>query len=271
MQTLSSYCHGDGRKANTKLNYEENVRGEELKKKVMMTAAVLCLGLLLGIGSRMASSIGKTKAYNMLAPTDVRIGVVYLSGWENEEKLIPFSSSGKTGMYVIPGPFEGPYGRSWADFVISAGTNWGDFPSPMEEEEEKILNELTVFCNGHKEKLNEMSEYFVNAVEDISDYQDEERLPDIEELASVFTDEESRKILEKLEPYYPIGFDADDGGGLFKRVYYRCPYDYPVFTVVYLKADQEKLMNFFSASYFWTTQKIDKYLFVVMEKPEHWY
>lgn len=112
-----------------------------------------------------------------------------------------------------------------------------------------------------------MSEYFINAVEDISDYQDGEKLPDIEELVDAFTDEESREILEKLEPYYPVGFDVDDGIGLFKRVYYRYPYDYPIFTVLYLKADKEKLLDFFSASYFWTTQKIDKYLFVVMEKP----
>ena len=60
-----------------------------------------------------------------------------------------------------------------------------------------------------------MSEYFINAVEDISDYQDGEKLPDIEELVDAFTDEESREILEKLEPYYPVGFDVDDGIGLF--------------------------------------------------------
>ena len=228
-------------------------------KKVMMAATVFCLGLLLGVVSRSASSI-KTKAYNMLSPVDDR----------TEEKLIPFSSSGRTGMYVMPGsfeePFEDSFGRSWGELVIYTITTSENFPSSEKVKEEKILNELSAFCNKHKEKLNEMSEYFINAVKDVSDYQDGERLPDIEELAEVFTDEESKEILEKLEPYYP-GFDAEDGG--FKRVYYSYPYDYPIFTVVYLKADKEMLLHFFSESYFWTTQKIDKYLFVVMEKPEY--
>lgn len=239
-------------------------------KKVMMAAAVLCLGLLLCTGSRIASVIEKTGAYNMLASADARTAE-YPSGGETRENFIPFSSSGKMGMYIMPGPFEKPfdgsYGRPWAEFMLYVAANWENFPSAEKKEEEKIINELTAFCNGHKEKLNEMSEYFINAVEDISDYQDGEKLPDIEELVDAFTDEESREILEKLEPYYPVGFDVDDGIGLFKRVYYRYPYDYPIFTVLYLKADKEKLLDFFSASYFWTTQKIDKYLFVVMEKP----
>lgn len=50
-------------------------------KKVMMAAAVLCLGSLLCIGSRIASVIGKTGAYNMLASADTRTAE-YPSGGE---------------------------------------------------------------------------------------------------------------------------------------------------------------------------------------------
>ena len=45
--------------------------GGERMKKVIMAAAVLCLGLLLGAGSRSAPFI-KTKAYNMLTFVDDR-------------------------------------------------------------------------------------------------------------------------------------------------------------------------------------------------------
>ncbi len=208
--------------------------GGERMKKVIMAAAVLCLGLLLGAGSRSAPFI-KTKAYNMLTFVDDR----------TEKKLKPFSSSGRIGMYVMPGAFEEPfedfYGRSWGELVIYTITTSENFPSSEKVKEEKILNELSAFCNEHREKLNEMSEYFINAVEDVSDYQDGERLPDIEELAEEFTDEESREIQEKLRPYYP-GFDADEGR--FKRVYYHYPYDYPIFTVIYLKATKKSFCTF---------------------------
>lgn len=260
---------------NTESDYKGNIRGEELKKKVMMTAAVLCLGLLLVAGSRMASSI-QTKAYNILAPVDDRA----------EEKLIPFSSNGRTGMYVIPGTFEesfeGPYGRSWAELAMDAVIDWEAFPAPEEEngvlalpyeESEKRLNELTAFCKEHKEKLNEISEYLINAAENISDYQDGEPLLDAEELAGMFTDEKSREILEKLKPYYLVGFDAEEGFGSFKGVSYYYPYDddydgeytYPDYMAFYLKGDKEKFLDFFSGRRYWITQEIDEHLFAVME------
>ena len=98
MQTLSSYCHGDGRKANAELNYDENLRGEELKKKMLMVAAVLCLGLLLGAGSRMAGEFimvsSSKRAYVMPGLVDARESSD--SGEEPEERLIPFSASGES-------------------------------------------------------------------------------------------------------------------------------------------------------------------------------
>ena len=106
-------------------------------KKVFI--AVLCFGILLGIGCG-----------------------------REEGNVIPFSSDRET---------EEDNKNSLSD-----------------AEREKILNELTVFCNEHKEKLNEMSEYFLDAVEDLSDYEDESKLPDIDSLAGKFTDEESKEI-----------------------------------------------------------------------------
>lgn len=241
---------------------------KKMLKKVMMAAAVLCLGLLLVAGGRSASSI-KTQAYNMLSPADDRA----------EEKLIPFSSNGRTGMYVMPGPFD-HFGRSGADLAMDAVIDWEAFPAPEEEngvlalpyeESEKRLNELTAFCKEHKEKLNEISEYLINAAENISDYQDGEPPPDTEELAGTFTDEKSREILEKLKPYYLVGFDAEEGFGSFKGVSYYYPYDYdeeytyPDYKVFYLKGDKEKLLDFFSGRRYWITQEIDEHLFAVME------
>lgn len=143
-----------------------------------------------------------------------------------------------------------------------------DFKNVLSDEEsEKILNELTTFCNEHKEKLNEMSEYFLDAVEDLSDYGDESKLPDIDSLAGKFTDEESKEILDKLEPYYPIGYGEE-----FKQVYYYYSYDYegeypdPEFIVVYIKTDGKELERFLEdMDTGWEVRKIDKYLFVVLE------
>ena len=100
-------------------------------KKVIMAAAVLCLGSLLGTGCG-------TDGY----------------GTEEEEVLISLS----------------------------------------EGEKAEKLKDLAMFCNEHREKLNEMSEYFLDAVEDLSDYEDESKLPDIDSLAGKFTDEESKEI-----------------------------------------------------------------------------
>lgn len=101
-------------------------------KKVMMAAAVLCLGLLLCTGSRIASVIEKTGAYNLLASADART-VEYPSGGETGENFIPFSSSGKMGMYIMLGsferPFDGSYGRPWAEFMLYVAANWENFPS----------------------------------------------------------------------------------------------------------------------------------------------
>ena len=181
-------------------------------KKVFI--AVLCFGILLGIGCG-----------------------------REEGNVIPFSSDRET---------EEDNKNSLSD-----------------AEREKILNELTVFCNEHKEKLNEMSEYFINAVEEISDYKDKKKLPDIEELAGAFTDEESREILEKLNPYYP---DAYNYKHEFKQVYYYYPYDYeeeyaaPEFKVVYIKTDGKELERFLDdMDTGWEVRKIDKHLFAVLE------
>ena len=254
-----------------------------MKKKMLMVAAVLCLGLLLGAGSRMAGEFimvsSSKRAYVMPGLVDARESSD--SGEEPEERLIPFSASGGAGMYVMPGPFD-YYGRSGADLAMDAVIDWEAFPSPEVEdgllalpyeEREKRLNELTAFCKEHKEKLNEISEYLINAAENISDYQDGEPLLDAEELAGTFTDEKSREILEKLKPYYLVGFDAEEGFGSFKGVSYYYPYDddydgeytYPDYMAFYLKGDKEKLLDFFSGRRYWITREIDEHLFAVME------
>lgn len=160
-----------------------------MKKKVMMSAGILCISLLLGTGCGME---------------------------EMEEEDIMPCSFGEDMVEKVP-------------------------PFPREAREE-ILNEITEFCNEHKEKLNEMSEYYINAVEDVSDYKNHEKLPDIGELSSVFTDEEGSGILKKLLPYYP---SESDYGYKFKQVYY--PYEQtPVelYMVAYIGADGEELEAF---------------------------
>lgn len=152
----------------------------------------------------------------------------------------------------------------------SAGETEEDFKTSLSDEErEKMLNELTTFCNEHKENLNEMSEYFLDAVEEVSDYKDKKKLPDIEELAAAFVDEESREILEKLKPYYPYEYDYSYE---FKQVYFYYPYDYEgeysdvEFKVVYIDTDGEELEIFMeNMSTGWEVRKIDKHLFVVLE------
>lgn len=181
-------------------------------KKVMMSAGILCICLLLGMGCGMK---------------------------EIEEKDIMTSSSEE-------------------DMVEKVS------PFPREAREE-ILNELTEFCNEHKEKLNEMSEYYINAVEDVSDYKDDEKLPDIGELSSMFTDEEGSEILKKLLPYYP---SESNYGYKFKQVYY--PYEQtPVelYMVAYIGADGEELEAFMDdMSTNWIeVREIDKHLFVIWE------
>ncbi len=248
-----------------------------MKKKMLMAAAVLCLGLLLGAGSSMAVSYSSRGVY--VIPGLIDASEPSDSSEEPEEKLVPFSASGEAGMYVMPGPFE-RWGHG-ASFAISSFIGQA-FPSREEEfgllalpyeESEKRLNELTAFCKEHKEKLNEISEYLIHAAENISDYQDEEPLLDDEELAGTFTDEKSRKILEKLKPYYLVGFDAEEGFGSFKGVSYYYPYNddydgeytYPDYMVFYLKGDKENLLDFFSGRRHWITQEIDEHLFAVME------
>lgn len=248
-----------------------------MKKKMLMAAAVLCLGLLLGAGSSMAVSYSSRGVY--VIPGLIDASEPSDSSEEPEEKLVPFSASGEAGMYVMPGPFE-RWGHG-ASFAISSFIGHA-FPSREEEfgllalpyeESEKRLNELTAFCKEHKEKLNEISEYLIHAAENISDYQDEEPLLDDEELAGTFTDEKSRKILEKLKPYYLVGFDAEEGFGSFKGVSYYYPYNddydgeytYPDYMVFYLKGDKENLLDFFSGRRHWITQEIDEHLFAVME------
>ena len=137
-------------------------------------------------------------------------------------------------------------------------------PFPREAREE-ILNELTEFCNEHKEKLNEMSEYYINAVEDVSDYKNHEKLPDIGELSSVFTDEEGSGILKKLLPYYP---SESDYGYKFKQVYY--PYEQTpaeLYIVAYIGADGEELESFMDdmSANWMEVREIDKHLFVIWE------
>ncbi len=250
-----------------------------MKKKLIMAATVLCLGLLLGAGSRMAVSYSSRGVH--VIPGLIDASEPSDSSEVPEEKLVPFSASGEAGMYVMPGPFDHSW-RSGAYLAISAVINWEDFPAPEVEdgvhalpyeESEKRLNELTAFCKEHKEKLNEISEYLIHAAENISDYQDEEPLLDDEELAGTFTDEKSRKILEKLKPYYLVGFDAEEGFGSFKGVSYYYPYNddydgeytYPDYMVFYLKGDKENLLDFFSGRRHWITQEIDEHLFAVME------
>lgn len=152
--------------------------------------------------------------------------------------------------------------------VAGCGTEEEDIsPSLSEGEEAEKLKELAMFCNEHREKLNEMSEYFLDAVEDVSDYEDEEELPDIDELAAALTDEESKEILEKLEPYYPLGYGEE-----FKQVYYYYPYDYkgeypdPEFIVVYIEADGRKLEDILNDVCWPEVRKIDKRLFAVIER-----
>lgn len=157
------------------------------------------------------------------------------------------------------------------------GTGCGTDDCGIEEEEVLIslsegekaekLKDLAAFCNEHREKLNEMSEYFLDAVEDLSDYGDESKLPDIDSLAGKFTDEESKEILDKLEPYYPLGYGEE-----FKQVYYYYPYDYkgeypdPEFIVVYIEADGRMLEDILNDVCWPEVQKIDKHLFAVIER-----
>ena len=168
-----------------------------MKKKVMMAAAVLCLGLLLGTGC----------------------------GTEEEDIL----------------------------------------PSLSEGEEAEKLMDLAMFCNEHREKLNELSEYFLDAVEDVSDYEDEEKLPDIDELAAALTDKESKEILEKLEPYYSVRSGAE-----FKEVRYSyesdCDYFNTTFMVLYIGAGGRTLEGFLHLPYWAEVRKIDKHLFAVIEE-----
>ena len=171
-------------------------------KKVIMAAAVLCLGLLLGTG----------------CGTDD-------CGTEEEEVLISLS----------------------------------------EGEKAEKLKDLAAFCNEHREKLNEMSQCFIDAVEDLSDYEDESKLPDIDKLAGKFTDEESKEILEKLEPYYSVRSGAE-----FKEVRYSyesdCDYFNTTFMVLYIGAGGRTLEGFLHLPYWAEVRKIDKHLFAVIEE-----
>lgn len=150
--------------------------------------------------------------------------------------------------------------------VAGCGTEEEDIPPSLSEgEKAEKLKDLAMFCNEHREKLNEMSEYFLNAVEDLSDYEDESKLPDIDELAAALTDEESKAILEKLDPYYPGGTGAE-----FKAVFYFYEGDYENadFMVVYIEEDGRKLENIFNTNKVcWQeVRKIDKHLFAVIEE-----
>lgn len=135
-------------------------------------------------------------------------------------------------------------------------------PSLSSAEKAEKLKDLAAFCNEHREKLNEMSEYFLDAVEDVSDYEDDGKLPDIDELAGTFTDEESKEVLEKLDPYYPSGY-----GSKFKQVYYYYEGGYAnaAFRVLYIEADWERLEEFLDLRFWEEVQKIDKHLFAVIE------
>ena len=151
-------------------------------------------------------------------------------------------------------------------FVAGCGTEEEDIrPSLSKAEKAEKLKDLAMFCNEHREKLNEMSEYFVNAVENLSDYGDESKLPDIDSLAGKFTDEESKEILDKLEPYYPRGSGAE-----FKDVYYSYEsggdYYNTRFMVLYIGTDGRMLEDFLNLPYWAEVQKIDKHLFAVIEE-----
>lgn len=148
--------------------------------------------------------------------------------------------------------------------VAGCGTEEEDIqPSLSEGEKAEKLKDLAMFCNEHREKLNEMSEYFLDAVEDLSDYEDESKLPDIDELGAALTDEESKEVLKKLVPYYPDGFGAE-----LKKVYYYYEggYENAEFIVVYIEADGRMLEDFLNLPYWAEVRKIDKHLFAVIEE-----
>ena len=138
-------------------------------------------------------------------------------------------------------------------------------PFLSKAEKAEKLKDLVMFCNEHREKLNEMSEYFLDAVEDVSDYEDDGKLPDIDELAAALTDKESKEVLEQLGPYYPSAYHY---GLDFKQVYYyyEGEYDNAQFIAVYIETDGKELDDFLmSRQPFWPeVQKIDKHLFAVI-------
>lgn len=254
---------------------------------MIMAVAVLCLGILLGTGSRMegediipSSSRGTAGAYAMPGPIDASTEAYVMpssSSEETEKYSMPFSYSEETGAYFMPGIFGRwrwgwfmPEFPDWDSLIPSSGEETEeDLRTELSDEErEKIINELMEFCKEHKEKLNEMSEYFINEVEDISDYRDEEKLPDIEELAGSFTDEEGREILEQLELSYTSRYYHEPGVRHVYFYYGKWMYPNDAFMIVYIEADGEKLERVIDGMYdptWYDVRKIDKRLYVVNE------
>ena len=244
-----------------------------MKKKVMMAAIVLGTGLLLWISCLPS---GETGAYFMLGPYGVEPSTYYEVYYPNEDSML-FSYREETGAYFMPGIFGRwrwgwfmPELPDWDSLIPSSGEETEeDLRTELSEEErEKIINELMAFCKEHKEKLNEMSEYFINEVEDISDYQDEEKLPDIEELAGSFTDEEGREILEQLELSYTSRYYHEPGVRHVYFYYGKWMYPNDAFMIAYIEADGEKLERVIDGMYdptWYDVRKIDKRLYVVNE------
>ena len=149
---------------------------------------------------------------------------------------------------------------------------------PPQEELDAMWEALVEFGEEYRDTLNEMSEFFADAVDKEVFYQamdEEERrksFPSIEELAEGFTDEESKMVLENLSPYYCKY--SNDVFIEIRYVYGRCgeqgknwPYDY---WFVYLDTDGEQLEEYLEFKrhdlYFWSRIfKLNEHLYAVEE------
>lgn len=80
--------------------------------------------------------------------------------------------------------------------------------APPQEELDAMWEELVAFGEEHRDTLNEMSEFFVDAVDkeafyNAKDYKNRDKQwPKLEDLEAAFTDEGSKQMLERLSPYY---------------------------------------------------------------------
>ena len=148
---------------------------------------------------------------------------------------------------------------------------------PPQTELDAMWEELVAFGEAHRDILNEMSEFFVDAVDQDVPYPEvdakrwRKSFPSIEKLAEGFTDEESQIVLEKLSPYYRT--DNDDFIEL-RYVYGHCgeygKHNPHYYRFVYLDTDGEQLEEYLelkrNALFYWCRiYKLNEHLYAVEE------